>query len=113
MPGGSLVQIVQLILLEVVAGAPAVLVQMLLLRLEEMAVLEFLPQLLVGLLFSMQAVAAVQAIVGQLELAEVAATVVVVQAGIMAVQFLGLQTPAAAVGPTDIIQEVLLMVDRA
>jgi hypothetical protein len=78
-----------------------------------MVVVEFPPQLLVGFLFSMQAAGVVQATVEDLELAEVAATVVVVQAGIMAVQFLGLQTPAAAVGPTDIIQEVLLMVDRA
>jgi len=97
----------------VVVGEPAVLVQMLLLRLEEMVVLEFPLQLLVVLLFSMQAVAAVQATVEDLELAEVAATVVVVQAGIMEVQFLGLQTPAVAVGPTDSTQAVLLMVDRA
>jgi hypothetical protein len=85
---------------------------MLLLRLEEMVVLEFPLQLLVHQLI-MQVVVVVQATVGQLELAEVAATVVVVQAGIMAVRFLGPQTPAVAVGPTDIIQEVLLMVDRA
>jgi hypothetical protein len=78
-----------------------------------MVVLEFPPQLLVGFLFSMQAAGVVQATVEDLELAEVAATVVVVQAGIMAVQFLGLQTPAVVVGPTDIIQEVLLMVDLA